>query len=168
MPPPLSAAAALGITMRPMTDSDLPFVEALYASTRAEELAATGWPAEMQQAFLAQQHRAQHHHYRTFYPAAEWLIIERDRRPIGRLYLEELPAFLHLIDLSLVPETRGQGIGGAIFADVGAMARALGKQVSIHVEINNRARRLYERIGFRLVEDKGMYLELVWDPSADG
>lgn len=168
MPPPLRAVAALGISYRPMTDLDLPFVEALYASTRAAEVAMTGWPPEIQKAFLAQQHRAQHHHYRHFYAAAEWLIVERDGAPMGRLYIEELPRFLHVIDVSLVPESRGRGIGAAIFADVGEMARGLGKKVSIHVEVNNPARRLYDRIGFRLVEDKGNYLELVWDPAVDG
>ena len=70
-----------------MTDEDLPFVEALYASTRAAEMALTGWPPEQQRAFLAQQHRAQHHHYRAYHAGAEWLIIERDGAPIGRLYL---------------------------------------------------------------------------------
>lgn len=166
MPPPLRAAAALGVSMRPMTDDDLPFVEALYASTREQELAVTGWPAEAKRAFLAQQHSAQHRHYRHFYAAAEWLIVERGGRPIGRLYLDELPELLHVIDISLVADARGEGIGSAIFADLGEMARELGKRVSIHVEVNNPARRLYERLGFRLVEDKGIYLELVWDPSA--
>ena len=35
MPPPVEAAAAFGIAYREMTDDDLPFVAALYATTRA-------------------------------------------------------------------------------------------------------------------------------------
>ena len=89
MPPPFPRAEALGLSLRPMTDEDLPFVAALFASTRAEEVAQTGWPAEQQQAFLAQQHEAQHRHYRTHYPEADWLIVELGGEAIGRLYLVE-------------------------------------------------------------------------------
>ncbi len=72
--------------LRPKGDADLPFVAALYASTRLEELAITGWPAAQQQAFLSQQHQAQHRHYRGTYRDAQWLIIERGEAAVGRLY----------------------------------------------------------------------------------
>src|ERR1044072_9309100 len=67
MPPPVAAAAAFGIGYRTMTDGHLPFVAGLYATTRADEAAATGWPAAAQAAFLEQQHRAQPRHYRATY-----------------------------------------------------------------------------------------------------
>jgi GNAT superfamily N-acetyltransferase len=165
MPPPIEAAAAFGIGYRPMTDADLPFVAALYASTRAEEVAATGWPPETQRAFLDQQHQAQHFHYRNVYPGAEWLIIERASAPIGRLYLDETDAGLLLMDISLLPERRGAGLGGAILADVLALAGAKGKPVSLHVEIRNPARRLYQRFGFTIVESQGVYDLMEWRPD---
>lgn len=140
-----------------MNDGDLPFVAELYASTRREEVAQTGWPEEMREAFLRQQHEAQHSHYSIHYGDAEWLIVERGGEAIGRLYVREEPERLHIIDISLVPESRGQGIGGAMLRDLLDQARELGKQVSIHVEKFNPARRLYERLGFELVEDKGIY-----------
>ncbi|HWT11377.1 MAG TPA: GNAT family N-acetyltransferase [Allosphingosinicella sp.] len=143
-----------------MADSDLPFIAALYASTRADEVAATGWPVPLQQAFLAQQHRAQHQHYRARHPCAEWLIVERGGEAIGRLYLEEREADLHVIDISLLPDSRGQGIGGAILRDIIAAAGRAGKAVAMHVEARNPARRLYDRLGFTVVEDKGLYLQL--------
>src|SRR5436190_21085505 len=114
MPPPLRAAAEHGVSYRPLADDDLPFVAELYASTRREEVAQTGWPAEMQEAFLAQQHEAQHRHYSIHHADAEWLIVERGGAPIGRLYLREEPERFHVIDISLLPEYRGQGVGGAI------------------------------------------------------
>lgn len=158
MPPPLRAAAAFAVAYRPMTDSDLPFAAALYASTRAEEVARAGWPEETRRAFLAQQHEAQHHHYRTYYPDAEWLIVERGGEAIGRLYLDEWPSQFRIVDIALVPAARRQGIGAAILEDVIAFAAAAGKAVSIHVEVHNPARGLYERLGFRPVEEKGIYL----------
>ena len=169
MPPPVRAAAAFGVAYRPMTDDDLPFVADLYASTRAEEVAATGWPPEVQSAFLRQQHEAQHRHYRAFYAPAEWLIIEREGRPIGRVYLADLEDSIRVIDISLVPASRGSGIGGAIMNDIVDQARARSMSVSIHVEKNNPARRLYQRLGFAAVADKGVYDLMEWKapPSAD-
>jgi ribosomal protein S18 acetylase RimI-like enzyme len=165
MRPLLRRAAALGLTVRPMTDNDLPFAAAVYASTRAEELAQTGWPAELKQAFLAQQHEAQHQHYRAHYPGAEWLIVEEEGAAIGRLYLVEWASEFRIIDISLAPGARGRGLGGALLADAMAAAAAAGKSVSVHVERNNPALRLYERLGFVLAEDKGVYLLLEWTPD---
>jgi ribosomal protein S18 acetylase RimI-like enzyme len=164
MPPPIEAAASFGIAYRPMTDADLPFIARLYASTRTREMAATGWPAETRAAFLDQQHRAQHAHYRSVYPGAEWLVVERAGAPVGRLYLDEGAEDLHLIDVSLLPEARGAGLGGAILADLLGQARALGKSVSLHAESSNRARALYLRLGFAVEPGEGLYERMVWRP----
>jgi ribosomal protein S18 acetylase RimI-like enzyme len=162
MPLPLNAASILGLICRPMTDADLPFVAALYASTRTEELAATGWPSETQAAFLEQQHRAQHHHYRAVYPEAEWLIVEQAGQPIGRIYLAEDGDELLLIDISLLPASRRSGLGGALLHDLLAFARERKRTVSLHVERVNPAQRLYERLGFRTVEEEAIYRRMVW------
>lgn len=166
MPPPLRAAAGLGIAYRPMTDADLPFIAALYASTREEELAPVPWPPEAKRAFLAQQFNAQHTHYQAHYSSAEWLIIERGGEPIGRLYLEERDADFRVIDIALVAAAQRNGIGGAIMRDVLALAGEAGKGVSIHVEKNNPARRLYDRLGFTVAADAGVYDRMEWDPPA--
>jgi ribosomal protein S18 acetylase RimI-like enzyme len=153
----LEAAAPFGITLRPATDDDLPFLEALYASTRAEELALVGWSPEMRQAFLRQQHTAQHTHYRAHNPHAAWRIIERDGEAIGRLYWRESEADLHIIDISLLPGSRGTGIGEALLRDMAAHAAMDGRGLTIFVEKNNPARTLYARLGFDPVEDHGVY-----------
>ena len=157
MPPPLKAASAFGVSYRQFSDDDLAFVSALYASTRTEEIAMTGWPAEVQAAFLAQQAAAQHSHYSIHFADAEWLIVERAGIAIGRLYLREAPDILHIVEISLVPDSRGQGIGGAILRDVLEQARGCGRSVTIHVERNNPARSLYARLGFEVAEEKGVY-----------
>ena len=166
MPPPLDAAARLGIGYRPAGDADLPFLFEVYAGTRAEELAASGWPAELQHAFLRQQFEAQHHHYRTYYPEAEWLVVQRRGVDIGRLYFEEWPSQFRIIDIALLPAARRHGIGAAILADMLAMAASRGKAASIHVEKNNPAMHLYRRLGFATVEDKGVYDLMEWRNGA--
>ena len=158
MPPPLREAAAFDISYRVMTDEDLPVVAALYASTRAEEVASTGWPPEMQAAFLDQQHRAQHGYYRTAYPNGEWLLIERGGAPIGRLYLAEQDGMLLLIDISLLPGERGTGLGTAILNDLLAGET---RPVELHVERFNPALRLYQRLGFEVAEDTSIYLRMI-------
>jgi ribosomal protein S18 acetylase RimI-like enzyme len=162
MPPPLVAGRSLSIGYRPAADADLLFLFDVYAGTRAEELEATGWPEELRRIFLRQQFDAQHHHYRAHYPDAEWLVVSQHGRDVGRLYLEEWPSQYRIIDIALLPEARGQGIGGAILADVLAMAAAVGKAVSIHVEKNNPALSLYRRLGFATAEDKGVYDLMEW------
>lgn len=148
-----------------MRDGDLPFVARVYYSTRAEEVALTGWPPEMREAFLAQQHDAQHRHYLNHYDGAQWLIVEREGTPVGRLYRVEWPQEIRIIDISLLPEGRGVGIGSSILLAIQEEAGALGKAVSIHVEKHNRARGLYMRLGFRVVEDKGVYELMEWSPT---
>jgi RimJ/RimL family protein N-acetyltransferase len=167
VPPQLRDAAAFAITYRPMTDGDLPFVEALFASTRAEEVARTGWPAEMQAAFLRQQHHAQHRHYQASYSDAEWLIIEREGVPIGRLYLarQNKGRTLLLVDISLVPAARGAGLGTAIINDLLAGET---RTVELHVERFNPAFRLYERLGFETIEEEAVYFRMLRRPPAEG
>ena len=157
MPPPLTAAGEFGISYRPFTPADLPFVAELYASTRRWEVALTGWPPEVQEAFLAQQHRAQHAHYSLHYADGEWLIIEREGEAIGRLYTYQSEDEVIIVDISLISSCRALGFGGAILRDLLEAAHGCGKAVSIHVETNNPARRLYERLGFVLVANEGVY-----------
>lgn len=145
-----------------MQDADLPFSAEVYASTRSEELAITGWPPEAQRAFLLQQHEAQHRHYRSTYDGAEWLVIEQDGVAIGRLYRVEWPREIRIVDISLLPAARRGGIGTAILTSIQDEARSIGKIVSIHVEKNNPARALYLRLGFELSQDKGVYDLLEW------
>lgn len=165
MPPPLRAAARLGVSYRESTDEDLDFVSLVYASTRVEEVASTGWPIEVQHQFLAHQADAQHRHYRAHYPNAEWLVIERAGKPIGRLYIEEWPTQFRLIDIALLPDGRGGGVGTAILTDLREMAAGAGKRLSIHVERNNPAMSLYLRLGFVKIDEHGVYDLMEWSPG---
>lgn len=152
-----------GLSMRPMAEADLPFLSALYASTRTEELAPVPWSEDEKSAFLAQQFHAQHTHYMAHYPDAHWLVVEQAGTPVGRLYLEWWPSEIRIIDIALMPESRSGGLGHALLEDVMALAGKDGLAVGIHVEKTNSAMSLYRRLGFEVVEDKGVYDLLVWN-----
>jgi GNAT superfamily N-acetyltransferase len=157
MPPPRRAAAALEISYRVAAEEDVPFLAAVYASTRAEELAMTGWTDEMKRQFLAHQFNAQHTDYARNYPDAERLVIEHKGQDVGRLYVDEESRRFNLIDIALLPGARGRGLGSAILSDLLDQAAEAGKAVILYVEKNNPARRLYGRLGFAVTRDEGMY-----------
>jgi ribosomal protein S18 acetylase RimI-like enzyme len=159
-------AAASGLTFRPIADADLPFLARVYASTRAEELAATSMTEAQKAAFLDAQFRAQHAHYQKHYPQADWLVTMHAGEDIGRLYLERWPSQHRLIDIAFLPGHRGKGYGDALLRDLMDEAAACGKDVSIHVEKFNPAMRLYRRLGFATEEDKGVYDLMRWTAPA--
>lgn len=156
-----AGTALAGIEARPTVDADLAFLAALFADIRQRETAATGWPVERQQAFLAEQFGYQHRYYRAHFADADFLLLSRAGRPIGRLYAHACNGVLTLIDISLIGELRGQGIGGALLARLVALADGAGLAMSLAVEPDNPARRLYEHHGFVAGEANGFYLRML-------
>jgi ribosomal protein S18 acetylase RimI-like enzyme len=156
----------LVISLRPECPEDQEFLFALYASTRDEEMKLVSWPDSQKHAFLKMQFELQSTHYHQYYPSASYQIILSQGRPIGRLYIHRTENQILLIDIALLPQHRRTGIGGQLLGGLLAEARATQKTVAIHVERNNPALRLYTRLGFRVIEDKGMYYYMEWNPAA--
>jgi ribosomal protein S18 acetylase RimI-like enzyme len=156
------------ISFRSEEPADEAFLYRLYASTRANEMALTGWNDSQQDAFLRMQFQFQTTHYRKHYADASFQIVVRDDAPIGRLYVYQGASEIRLMDIALLPEYRGSGIGGAIIEDLLREAAQLKKTVTLHVERFNPALRLYHRLGFRVAEDQGVNLFMEWQPEARG
>ena len=153
------------VTLRPGGEDDLPFLLRVYAAAREEELAQVPWTAEQKEAFLRQQFEAQHAWWREHYTGATFDLVLVGGRPAGRLYVDEWAREVRIVDIALLAEHRGRGVGTRLLQGVLARADAAGKPVSIHVERMNPALRLYQRLGFRLVEDKGVYLLMERPPE---
>ena len=157
--------------LREETAADLDFAALLYASTREPELAAVPWSDAEKAAFCRMQFNAQHAHYAAHYPGVQFMILERDGdgqrerseqcERIGRVYVEQTPAAMLLMEITLLPASRGFGMGGAITSALLQHARANTLPMHLHVEPLNPAKRLYERLGFVDVETSGFYTLMV-------
>ncbi len=158
-----------GLILRPETEEDLKFLYHLYASTRADEMALLDWTEEEKEAFLRMQFSAQRGYYREHYRESRFDVIEREGEAIGRLYVARWPDDIRVVDIALMPEHRGQGLGGGLMRALLDEAAAAGKSVSIHVEVYNPALRLYERLGFQAKgEDNGVYRLMEWRAETPG
>lgn len=155
------AGGAGGIELRPATDDDRAFLLAVYASTRAEELAVVPWTDEQKAAFVQMQFEAQDASYHQSYPEADFSVVRREGVDVGRLYVARGEAEVLLIDIALLPEHRGRGIGSQLLGDLLESADRDGLPVTLHVEPWNRARRLYERLGFESRGVSGPYESMV-------
>jgi GNAT superfamily N-acetyltransferase len=160
-----SRAAAAGLTFRPITDADLPFLERVYGSTRMDELALTDWSDAQKAAFITMQFSAQHAHYQKHYVGSDFLVIERGGEGIGRLYLARWKAEHRIVDIALLPDHRGVGVGTALLTDLLDEAAAAGKAVTIHVEKFNPAMSLYRRLGFVAAGEEGAYDLMRWQSA---
>src|SRR3954471_6009021 len=150
------------VSLRPIAPEDTAFLARIYASSRADELAVTGWSEQLKADFCRRQFDAQSAYYAANYPDASFQIIERDGWPVGRLYVARWENEIRIVDITLLPEFRGSGIGTKLLRRLQEEARAAGKTLTIHVERFNRALTLYQRLGFREIEDKGVYLLMEW------
>lgn len=152
-------------TLRPITDDDQAFLRRVYASTRAEEMAVVPWSDQEKEDFLRFQFDAQHKYYLEQFPRAAFDLILSGGEPVGRLYVDRRDDEIRLIDIALLPEHRGGGLGGAIMRRILAEGAETGKLVRIHVEHDNPAMRLYRRLGFDKIEEQGVYHLMEWTPD---
>jgi ribosomal protein S18 acetylase RimI-like enzyme len=156
----------MNVTLRPATDADLDFMHRLYATTREDELRQVSWTDEQKAAFVSQQFHAQHQYWHENYTDTSWDVVVLDGEPIGRLYVARWPDDIRIVDIALMPEHRGGGVGTRLLRDIMAEGDASGRKVSIHVEIFNPARALYERLGFVQAQERGVYLLMERLPAA--
>jgi GNAT superfamily N-acetyltransferase len=153
------------VTLRPIREEDLEFLLRLYATTRADEMAmVTDWSDEQKEWFIRMQFQAQHAWYQEHYGDAQFDLVLLDGAPVGRLYVHRRASEIRLVDISLIPELRGKGVGSALLRELMAEAEAAGKPLTIHVEKYNPAMRLYLRLGFKPIEDRGPYDLMEWKP----
>jgi len=160
--------ATATLTLRPSEPQDRELLFRVYASTREEELRLVPWSDAEKEVFLRSQFDAQDRWWREHYDDTSWDVIEVGGRPGGRLYVSRWPKEIRIVEIALLPEFRGRGLGASLLEGLLQEGRESGRAVSIHVEQANPARRLYERLGFRPVAERGVYTLMEWHPTDGG
>jgi len=152
--------------LRPIATTDEGSLCQIYSSTREEELAQVShWTAAQKNAFLKSQFEVQHSYYQNNYKGAHFWVIQKDEQIIGRLYLhtDYDNNNMRIIDITLLPQWRNAGVGSQLLLDIISFAEGRNKSVSIHVESFNPAKKLYERLGFRMIsKTNGVYHLMEW------
>jgi len=157
----MAANHAGSLTRRPVEPADEEFLRAVYASTRAEELALTNWDAAQRDVFIRMQFAAQHQHYFHVCPRAAYEVVLLDGRPVGRIHVDRREQEIRILDLTVLAEHRNAGIG-ALIPELIAEAAQAGTLVTVYVEGHNRSRRLFERLGFVEAGGNGFSVLLQW------
>lgn len=164
---------AKGLSLRHAERSDLPFLRDLFAGFRAAELALVPWSASQKRAFIDDQFRLQHVHFTRHHAAADfWVVMQALPlalpRPIGRLYLDRSAQAWHIVDIGLLRDVQGRGLGSGLLTWIQGEAAAAGASLGLQVAANNpRARALYLRLDFRDCGPPGeMHQPMRWHPQA--
>lgn len=148
----------LAFALRPALPADVDFEHFLYASTR-EDLRPLG--PEVFDGLVGMQFRAQSMSIRLDHPNADRQIVVVEDAPAGRIIVDESGEQIQVVDVALLPEYRGQGIGTSLLRGVLAQADRMGRSIALHVEKQSRAVRLYERLGFLISGESGLYFEML-------
>ncbi len=143
---------------------DVEFLFEIYANTRLDEVRVMNWSDKEKTLFLTSQLMAQHIHYVTAFPNAAYVILRQANKDIGRVYVDKGREHLHLIDITLHPDYRRQGIGSQIMTVLTAEADRLKLPFNLSVDQNNPAQGLYRRFGFEQIEATPPYLRLQRSP----
>jgi ribosomal protein S18 acetylase RimI-like enzyme len=150
----------MAVLLRPFRAEDQEFLFKLYAAARQAEVSAWGWSGAQQEAFLRMQFNAQQRSYEMTYEGTEHHIIMLDDNPVGRIMVLRKAETALLIDIALLPEYRGRGIGGGLVREL--IERCNKDHVGVRLQVlkTNPAQRLYERLGFRKIGEDELYYQM--------
>lgn len=154
------------VETRSVHTGEEPFLYQVYASTRQDEVGAWGWDPAQQEGFMRMQFQAQSRSYAWQFPGADHLIIGAGAERIGRLLVDRTEQEIRLVDIALLPEYRGRGIGTHLIQVLQQEAEETGRPLRLSVQPANPARLLYAKLGFITTADDGLYRSMEWSPTS--
>ena len=138
--------------LRPAAEGDIGFAWRLYEDLmRARTEALIPWRAERQREVVDSALRS---------GGMEMIVAEG--AVIGWLHVHDNADGIDLNQIYLAPARQGRGIGTDILRKLQAHAAAAGRPLRLNVLVNNPARRLYERLGFRIERSDAMKHYMTW------
>ncbi len=154
------------VTLRTVTPDDQDFLFQNYVATRADDLTFAGLDERQREFLLKMQFNAQQQSYAAHHPQADHHIVLVDEQPAGRIMVNRTGEAIAFIDIALLPEYRNAGIGTYLIKELLSESVAKNLPIRMHVrKANVGALRLYERLGFSVRGDDGMYLSMEFVPG---
>lgn len=132
-------------SLREVTAGDFAFLRELHRTTMRETVEAMwGWDEADQEA-----------RFREKFAPGTGRIIVVDGRDVGFLHTVHGEDEVFLAEIQLSPPLQGRGLGTRLIRDLLEKADEAGHPVVLSVLKTNPARRLYDRLGFRVVAEDG-------------
>jgi ribosomal protein S18 acetylase RimI-like enzyme len=161
---PMATVNPADISLRPARDGDEPFLKRVHEAARHWEFAAllqTG-REDLYHKIIAQQYDAQHRFYFAAYDTAHYGIIQWTGQPVGRLYVDYRDDEVRVLEIAILPEYRGRGIGRIVMMGLCLEAAMRRKPVRLHVHYLSRAQRFYRQLGFGEIALEGPDRLMEW------
>lgn len=133
----------MDISLRPVRNSDYNFLWNLHKATMKTYVDETwGWNEDFQKEYLDDNFDTQ-----------IGQIIECDNKSIGVIEVKEQDNSVYLINLELVPEFQGRGIGTYRIKRIAEENLEKNKSIKLQVLKVNPAQRLYRRLSFKVIDE---------------
>jgi ribosomal protein S18 acetylase RimI-like enzyme len=155
------------ISRRAVTGDDEAFIQRLIEEAVADELGAREWPEPARSKLLEIQYLARRRGYREAFPGATEEIVQRDGEAAGWLVTARDGESIRVVDIALLPEERGKGVGTACIRDLQGEAERSARMVRLSVVRNNPAALLYHRLGFRVTGGDEIRYAMEWRNGAE-
>lgn len=143
------------VTLRQATEKDKEFLYQLHVAAMGEYIEATwGWHETWQREYFN----------RKWDPLPR-KIIRVNGQDAGVLVVRWEPDRFFIELIELLPVYQGYGVGTAVIRDIQQRASKQHLPITLHVlKANKPARRLYERLGFRITEEREERYVMTWLP----
>jgi GNAT superfamily N-acetyltransferase len=141
------------LTLRPADETDRDFVRLIYFSTQRHIIEALfGWRGD----------DVEEEKFASFYDMSATSIIVYDGVDVGWTTVQTRPDHIELEHLYLTPARQGHGIGSNIVHSLIEHAQVAALPLRLATAKMNRARRLYERLGFVETETDEFKVYMEW------
>jgi ribosomal protein S18 acetylase RimI-like enzyme len=146
----------LDLHTRPTTRDDVPFLRSLHHEAYRDVVTRQ---------FGVWDERQQDESFHRDLADSQFAIVEANDQPIGAIGTTETEDWIRLAELWIVPAWQNRGVGSSLVRKLQEQARESGKSISLRVLHQNRARALYERLGFAIVGDTDIVYLMEWRPN---
>ena len=149
------------ISLCPVKPCHEDFLFRLFIESRPDLALISGLDEHQKSSIIYQQFIMEEQQLRIIYPEADFNIVMIDSEPIGRLFVYHGEKTDRIIEIALLENYRGIGIGTKLMSTVIEEAMKYEKSITLQVGwFNEKAYKFYEKLGFKIVENKGVSLEM--------